>query len=372
MGEGVDRVRIVYLLEGTETWGGVKAVLEQANGLVGSGHRVIVLSKGPGPNWFPLRAEFRQVTAFGPDDIPDADFVIGTYWTTVAPAVAAGRGRAVHFCQGYEGDLYSDGVLRAEVETVYRLPPDLVPTPERCASLRGEIEATYRLPTLKVTVGPHLKALIESRFSQPCIDIGNGIDLSCFTPGSPRSHGGRRRVLVVGPWEWPVKGIPYALEGLRRLRGRRQDLWVVRASQTPQLEPERAMGVVDEYHHGVAPDAMPDLYRGCDLLVGASTEAEGFGLAALEAMACGVPCVLTEIPSYLSFGSGREYAYFVPPRDPIAIADAVDRMLSDPSLWERLRTAGLEVAAGYPIEAAVTRLERALLDSLAGAARTAW
>jgi L-malate glycosyltransferase len=367
MGEGVNvtPMRLVYLLEGTETWGGVKAVLEQANGLVGSGHQVIVLSKGPFPNWCPLRAEFRQVKAFSRDVIPEADFIIGTYWTSVAPAVAAGRGRAVHFCQGYEGDLYDDGELRAEVETVYRLPPDLVPAPEACAALRAEIEATYRLPTLKVAVGPHLKALIESRFGQPCVDIGNGIDLTCFTPGSIRSHGGRRRVLVVGPWEWPVKGIPYALEGLRRLRGRRQDLWVVRASQTPQPEPEQAMGVVDEYHHGVAPYAMPDLYRGCDLFVGASTEAEGFGLAAIEAMACGVPCVLTAIPSYVAIASGLACARFIPPRDADAVAEAVNRILSDQELWGRLRAAGLQTAARYPFEAAVTRLERALSAHLA-------
>lgn len=354
-------MRLVYLLEGTEAWGGVKAVLEQANGLVGLGHRVSVLSKSPSPDWFPLRAEFRQVTVFSRDVIPEVDFVIGTYWTTVAPAVAARRGRAVHFCQGYEGDLYNDDELRAEVETIYRLPPDLVPAPEACAALRAEIEAAYRLPTLKVTVGPHLKALIESRFGQPCFDIGNGIDLTCFTPGSIRSHGGRRRVLVVGPWEWPVKGIPYALEGLRLLRGRRQDLWVVRASQTPQLEPELAMGVVDEYRHGVAPYAMPDLYRGCELFVSASTEAEGFGLAAIEAMACGVPCVLTEIPSYLSFGRESNYALFVPLRNPDAIASAVDQVLSDRLLWERLRRAGFGVAARYPVEAVVERLEGVLL-----------
>ncbi|NJD67266.1 MAG: glycosyltransferase family 4 protein [candidate division NC10 bacterium] len=364
MGEGVDQVRIVYLLEGTETWGGVKAVLEQANGLDRSGHRVIVLSKGPWPNWFPLRAEFRQVTAFSRDDIPEADFIIGTYWTTVAPAVAAGRGRAVHFCQGYEGDLYDDGVLRAEVERIYRLPPDLVPTPERCAALRAEIEATYRLPTLKVTVGPHLRALIESRFGQPCVEIGNGIDLTRFTPGPIRPQGELRRILVVGPWEWPVKGIPYALEGLRRLRDRRHHLRIVRASQTPQSGPEQAMGVVDEYHQGVAPYAMPDLYRDCDLLVGASTEAEGCGLTAIEAMACGVPCVLTAIPSYLSLGHAHDYAIFVPPRDPITTADAIDQILSDQARWERVRKAGLEVAAGYPVEAVVTRLERALLGHL--------
>lgn len=363
-------MRIVYLLEGTETWGGVKVVLEQANGLTALGHQVIVLSKGPFPVWFPLQAEFRQVQEFTRDTIPEGEYTIGTYWTTIPPAVAVRRGVVVHFCQGYEGDLYNDGEFRTEVETVYRLSPDLVPAPAMCAALRAEIGAAYRLPTLKVTVGPHLKALIESRFGQPCVDIGNGIDLTRFTPGPIRPLGGLRRVLVVGPWEWPVKGIPYALEGLKRLRGRRGDLWVVRASQLPQLPPEQTMGVVDEYHHGAAPYAMPDLYRGCDLLVGTSTEAEGFGLAALEAMACGVPCVLTAIPSYLGFSYDRGYARFVPPRDPLAVAEAVDQVLSDPSRWERLRTAGLEVAARYPVEAVVERLAGVLRDHLATARRS--
>jgi len=106
-------MRIVYLVEGTETWGGVKAVLEHANGLAGLGHHVIVLSKGPSPAWFPLSPEFRQVTALTSDVIPQADYVIGTYWTTVPPAVAAKRGIPVHFCQGYEGDLYPEGARRA-------------------------------------------------------------------------------------------------------------------------------------------------------------------------------------------------------------------------------------------------------------------
>jgi glycosyltransferase involved in cell wall biosynthesis len=358
-------MRLVYLLEGTETWGGVKAVLEQANGLVGSGHHVTVVSKGSSPDWFPLRAEFRQAPAFSRDVIPEADFIIGTYWTTVAPAVAVHRGIPAHLCQGYEGDLYPEGERRAEIETLHRLPPHLTPSEETCARLRGEIEAAYRLPTLKVTVGAHLKALIESRFGQPCVDIGNGIDLTRFTPGPIRPQGGLRRVLVVGPWEWPVKGIPYALEGLRRLRGTRHDLWVVRGSQTPQMEPEQAMGVVDEYHHGVAPYAMPDLYRGCDLFVSTSTEAEGFGLAALEAMACGVPCVLSAIPSYLGLGIGREYARFVSPRDPDAVAEAVEEVLENSGLWTALRASGLRTAAGYPVEAVAERLQRVLATRLA-------
>src|SRR5574337_973990 len=136
-------MRLIYLLEGTESWGGVKAVLEHANGLRRRGHRVQVLSKGSAPVWFPLAADFQWVPDFAAERIPDADYVIGTYWTTVPPAVASRRGIPVHFCQGYEADYFTDPAL--------------------C----GRIEAAYRLPALKVTIRPHLKTLIETRYGPP-------------------------------------------------------------------------------------------------------------------------------------------------------------------------------------------------------------
>src|SRR5262245_24415172 len=98
-------MRIVYLLEtAAEIWGGVKSVLEDANLLHDRGHEVTVLARSAAPGWMSLRARFAQVPDFDPARIPEADVVVGTFWTTVPHALAARRGVAVHYCQGYEGD----------------------------------------------------------------------------------------------------------------------------------------------------------------------------------------------------------------------------------------------------------------------------
>ena len=97
-------MRIVFLLESAELWGGVKTVLEDADGLASRGHHVVVLCKGAPPTWTTVGCEFRTVPSFDAASIPGCDVVVGTYWTTVPFAAASGRGVPVHYCQGYEGD----------------------------------------------------------------------------------------------------------------------------------------------------------------------------------------------------------------------------------------------------------------------------
>ena len=91
------RLSVAYLLEDTALFGGVKIVLHQAELMARRGHAVTVVSKGERPSWFPLRAQFRRVPEFRPDDLPEADVTVATFWTTIPgaqEAVAAGRTRA--------------------------------------------------------------------------------------------------------------------------------------------------------------------------------------------------------------------------------------------------------------------------------------
>jgi glycosyltransferase involved in cell wall biosynthesis len=93
---------------------------------------------------------------------------------------------------------------------------------------------------------------------------------------------------------------------------------------------------------GFVPD--PDLVRlyNAATMLALPSLAEGFGLPAAEAMACGLPVAASTrgaLPEVLG-----EAAVFFDPEDPTAIAAAIGRVLHDAPLRERLRQAGLDRA----------------------------
>jgi glycosyltransferase involved in cell wall biosynthesis len=71
-------------------------------------------------------------------------------------------------------------------------------------------------------------------------------------------------------------------------------------------------------------------------VVVAPCEREGFGLAAAEAMAFGRPVVAAAGGALLELVTDGETGLLVPPRDAAALRDAVERLLADPELRERL------------------------------------
>jgi glycosyltransferase involved in cell wall biosynthesis len=71
-------------------------------------------------------------------------------------------------------------------------------------------------------------------------------------------------------------------------------------------------------------------------VVVAPCEREGFGLAAAEAMAFGRPVVAAAGGALLDLVADGETGLLVPPRDAAAMRDAVERLLAEPELRERL------------------------------------
>lgn len=92
------------------------------------------------------------------------------------------------------------------------------------------------------------------------------------------------------------------------------------------------------------PDLLPVLYRRAAAVVYPS-HAEGFGLPALEALACGAPVVTTSGTPMAEVAGNA--AVLVPAGDDDALAEAVERVLTDERLAASLREAGPRVAGRY-------------------------
>ncbi len=111
--------------------------------------------------------------------------------------------------------------------------------------------------------------------------------------------------------------------------------------------------------HGLSDDVMllgfrsdvPDLFNAIDLNVLPSLGGEGFPNAVGEAMACGTPCVVTDVGDAAMIVG--DVGWVVPPREPDLLADAIDQALqaiqSDgPTLSTKCRS---RIAENFGLEA---------------------
>ena len=109
----------------------------------------------------------------------------------------------------------------------------------------------------------------------------------------------------------------------------------------------------------ISPSRMADFLAGLDLFV-FPTQAETFGLAAVEAANAGVPSVVTDLPvlrEVLSY-EGRPTAVFVDTSDHAKLSAAVSRLLTDRALRDELRQNAKGLRLRYSVDAMVEEYVR--------------
>ncbi len=346
-------MKIAFFCANTTFSGGRLAMFRHAVELARRGHDVSLWAQGTRPrvDWMDLSLPLR---GFAPQSLPrdlSADLCVFDRVRLARPLWRTGKGKIVHFCQGFEG---TDTELRMQAVRVQRGVVRGLPKLCKLWWRQRAIDRAYRLPTAKVVTHHHLGSLILRRFGQPSYFVPYGLPAGVFTPPAPRSSDGRT-ILIVGPTDVGWKRVTDALAAVRLLKQRKPDVRLLRVAQHPMRDVERTLAVTDEYHSMLTPPEMAALYRRADVLLLASDATEGFGLPLLEAMACGLPCVVTEIPAFRTFARPDDYACFATVGDVEGMAAAVERLLDCPAERERLRSwAG---SRGRLYDAAIVRCD---------------
>lgn len=99
------------------------------------------------------------------------------------------------------------------------------------------------------------------------------------------------------------------------------------------------LGIVSRCHFAgsVKDDGLVAAYRSADVLAFPSTSAaEAFGLVAVEAQACGIPVVASNLPGVRTVVADGETGFFVPVRDVDALADRLNRILKDADVRRKM------------------------------------
>jgi glycosyltransferase involved in cell wall biosynthesis len=254
--------------------------------------------------------------------------------------------------------------------------------PSPAARLGVERAIAHETDAIVATCRDEVAELVRFAGSvAPVAIVPCGIDTSVFRPhgdAAPRRTGTRRLVSVSRLVR--RKGVGDAIRALRWLP--RTELVVAggppleRIADDPEhrrlVDVARRAGVADavSFVGGLDRAAVARLLRSADLAVCAPAY-EPFGIAPIEAMACGVPVIGTAVGGLLDTVEPGVTGSLVPPGRPDLIAAAARRLLVDDDCRSRLAAeAAARAAARYDWRRVVEQVEDAYRATIARAGET--
>jgi glycosyltransferase involved in cell wall biosynthesis len=184
--------------------------------------------------------------------------------------------------------------------------------------------------------------------------VGGGAN---FHPLPPLGSEPREPVVLFVGGEWHRKGGDLLLEAFRQVRGRIPEarLQIVGTSEAPDgLPGVEVLGRIDDR------ERLADLYRRAAVYC-LPSRYDPYGLSVSEAMCYGLPCVVARVGALDEVVLDGKTGMVVPSESPEVVARALQQLLEDPALAERLGRAGRErVERHQNWDAVAERMEPAL------------
>ncbi|HEX8322707.1 MAG TPA: MSMEG_0565 family glycosyltransferase [Tepidisphaeraceae bacterium] len=357
--------RIALLCHSTNPRGGVAHALAVGEALCRAGYLATVVAPDALGHGFPRKAGCPTV-AFAAARVEGglAELVrvrAAEYCNWIN--AASGQFDLFHAHDALSGSVLADaiagGLTRPFVRTVHHL--DDFADPQLAARQAQSVTAADAVLCVSHTVA----ADVARRYGRKAVVVGNGVDGARFGPDAgPRDAFWKRRLGAGGPLVLSVGGIESRKNTVRLLqafdlvRGRHPGARLAIVGGASLLNHTTYARTFDDAlaaggpglagavtRVGVVDDAdMPSLYRAADVLAFPSVH-EGFGLAVLEAMACGTPVAVSWVAPFTEYLNEAD-ASGCDSLDVDSIATALLRAI-DPAQAQQYRRRGFVVAGRH-------------------------
>jgi glycosyltransferase involved in cell wall biosynthesis len=324
--------------------GGHMTIANLVRGLERLGHQCSLWIDDPGrrDKGGPAQAEEDLREWFGPFDAParygfrqwtGADVAVATGWQTVPRVrLLGGTAARAYLVQDHEPEFFETSIRRVWAED------------------------SYRHGLYPITAGRWLADVLRSRYGVEAAYFELGVDTTLYSPATVERRD--NVVMFYARASTQRRAVPIALVALSELKRRRPnvELWFYGHTFPPVVDyPFRNLGLVDG-------SDLARLYS--EATVGMVLSMTNYSLVAQEMLACGLPCVELDSPSVRA-AFGRNGPLELASLEPLAMVDALERLLDDPVLRTRRAHEGAALVAERTWEAAARRLEAGLRSALA-------
>jgi len=304
-----------------------------------------------------LRAAGHDVRVLGPCDGPPPDAGVTPLGNSVPTAA---NGSVAPIAPDPSAQLRTIRALRDEAFDVVHLHEPLAPGPTqtamffKTAPLIGTFHAaggskaySWFSPgvrwlatklDLRCAVSEDAERMARKALGGEYTVLFNGVEVETFSKATPWPTEGPT-ILFVGRHE-PRKGLAVLLEAMSELPAHVR-LWI--ASDGPETEELRQRVAGDsriEWLGRISDEEKAARLRGADVFCAPSLRGESFGVVLLEAMAAETPVVASDLPGYSNVAESGRDALLVEPGAPGPLADALRRLLTDPSEAAKYVAAG--------------------------------
>ncbi|NLB54888.1 MAG: glycosyltransferase family 4 protein [Lentisphaerae bacterium] len=337
MKHGNTKPEIAYLVPGLFLSGGISAALHQVYELQKRGRSVAVFctETGHDSSWchfiselsvYPFADYYKICGETG------ATHIVASWWETAFDVATIAAENKHYFLQSIESRLFEDS-----------------------HPFHHAFYLTLLLGLNIFTEAKWIRAWLKEELSITAALTPNGLDLDLFKPQPVSEPRKKFRVLIEGSTNSFFKGVRESFEAIKGLD---LEVWYVSPDDKP--DPEWR---IDKFFNAVPLSKMPEIYSQCDVLLKLSSVEGVFG-PPLEMMACGGTCVVGRVTGADEYCVDGENCLMVDLAKPEDARVAVEKLMDDPNLLNRLKAGGLKTAANFSWSKTADLLEQEVFDKV--------